>query len=338
MDPKGIILGLYVDDLVYAARKRKTLEEFEEVLKAEFDLKFLGEASMILGIKIVRNRAERTIHLSQAHYVRDLLTEYRMTDANRVRTPMLKGSMILLANGSDAKTDITEYQRLTGKLMHLSQTTRMDLSFLTGRLSQHMADPRVGHYQAAKHSLRYLNGTIDLGLVYGRDPAGHKEKYQDMGLIGYSDSDYAGDMDNRRSTMGYVYCLNGAAVSWSSKRARTVSCSSTEAEYVALGHVAKQAIWIKRLLNDMVVLGHTTTVRLVGDNTSSLKMIKNDEFHSRTKHIDVQHHFIRELTERKEISIEYTPTKDMLADDFTKSLPAPVFEEHRMLMGMADPE
>lgn len=199
-----------------------------------------------------------------------------------------------------------------------------------------MANLRVEHYQVAKHFFRYLKRTIDFGLVYGKDPVGHKKKYQDMRLIEYFDSDYARDLDNRRFTMGYVYCFNGAAVFWFSKRARTVFCSSIEAEYVVLGHVAKQAIWIKRLLNDMIMLRHISTVRLIEDNTSSLKMIKNDEFHSRIKHIDVQHHFIRELMERKKISINYASIKDMLADDFIKSLLASVFEKHRMLMGMAD--
>lgn len=218
--------------------------------------------------------------------------------------------------------------------MHLSQTTRPDLAFLVSRLGQYMTDPRLGHWRAAKRALRYLRGTMHLGLEYGSDVEEHKASYGGAGLVGYADSDYAGDSETRRSTMGYVYCLNGAAASWSSKRARTIAVSSTKAEYVALSNASKQAVWMKRLINDLQVIDRIDMLPMLGDNTSSIKMTKNDEFHGRTKHIDIQHHFIREPMEKNEISIDYINTKDMLADDFTKALGRPEFHNHRRRIGM----
>ena len=182
--------------------------------------------------------------------------------------------------------------------------------------------------------LKMLKGTMTLRLEYGPDIEQYKASYGGTSLVGYVDSNYAGDTESRRSTMGYVYCLNRATVSWSSKRAKIVAVSSTEAEYVALSNASKQAIWMKRFINDLQALDRIDTLPMLGDNTSSIKMTKNDEFHGQTKHIDIQHHFIRELVERNEISIDYINTKDMLADDFTKALGKPEFENHRARLGM----
>ncbi len=138
---------------------------------------------------------------------------------------------------------------------------------------------------------------MTLGLKYSPDVEHHKASYGKPGLIGYSDSNYAGHTKSRQSTIGYVYCLNGAVVSWSSKRAKTVAVSSTEAEYIALSNAPKQAIWMEKFINDLQALDRIDTLPMLSDNTSSIKMTKNDEFHGRTKHIDIQHHFIRELVE-----------------------------------------
>lgn len=128
--------------------------------------------------------------------------------------------------------------------------------------------------------------------------------------------------------MGYVYYLNKAAVSWTSKRAKTVAVSSTEVEYIALNNASKQAIWMKKFINNLQALDCIDTLPMLDNNTSSIKMTKNDEFHKQTKYINIQHHFIRELVEQNKIFIDYINMKNMLADNFTKALGKPEFENH----------
>lgn len=284
---KRIIIGIYVDDNIYAAKELQLLDEFEAQLKEEFEVKLLGKARLILGMLVKRDMKRRTLHLSHMHYIRDLLSTYDMIGANPVGTPMIKGSTILHSKGEDAEFDVTDYQRLVGKLMHLSQTTQPDLAFVVSRLGQHMADLRLGHWRAVKRVLRYLKGTMTLGLEYSPDVEQHKAFYGGPGLVGNADSDYANDTESRQSTIGYVYCLNGAAVSLSSNRAKTVAVSSIEAEYVALSNASKQAIWMKKFINDLQAVDRIDILPMLGDNTSSIKMTKNDEFHRRAKYIDI---------------------------------------------------
>ncbi len=175
-----------------------------------------------------------------------------------------------------------------------------------------------------------------MGLVFGR-ANGIGQLSQDpppFGLKGYADSNFAGDPEDRKSVMGYCFFLNGVVVSWSSKKQRTVSTSTTEAEYIAFGHVAREAVWIKRFINELeldIVEGLT----LFGDNEMSIALTKNAESQHRTKHIDVQHHYIRELVNEKELTIKWIPGSEMLADGMTKELPTETFRKHRAMLGMS---
>ena len=155
-----------------------------------------------------------------------------------------------------------------------------------------------------------MKGTINYALTYSNATE----------IEGHSDADWAGDPDDRRSTTGYVFTLNGAAVTWNSKRQQTIALSSTEAEYMALAHTAKESAWIKGILCELGFHSRDTPITIHCDNQSSMNIAKNPIFHSRTKHIDVRHHFIRERLSMNEIEITYRPTKDMLADVLTKGL------------------
>ncbi len=221
-------------------------------------------------------------------------------------------------------------RRLIGKLMYLACGTRPNVAFAVGQLSKHNSDPQRGHLRAAKRVIRYLKGTINLGLVYGRSTR-HPPPY---GLIGYADSNFARDPEDRKSVIGYCFFLNGAVVSWRSKKQQTVSTSTTEAEYIALGHGAREAEWIKRFVNELE-MEVTETVILHGDNEMSIALTKNAESQRRTKHIDVQHHYIRELIEEGELTVSWIPGSQMLADEMTKALPTEPFRKHRALLGMA---
>jgi hypothetical protein len=211
--------------------------------------------------------------------------------------------------GDPLDTNIYPYRELVGSLMHLAVTVRPDIAFAVGALARYMASPSLVHWQAAKGVLRYLSGTDDCGITYGPNKSG---------LIGYCDADYAGDIDTRRSTSGYVFVLNGGAITWQSKRQQTVAASTTEAEYMSAAVAVKEGLWLRKLLVDLGFdLG---TVSIMADNQSAIKLLRNPVFSARSKHIDVIHHFARERVLRKEVAFKYISTDKMLADVFTKPL------------------
>lgn len=233
--------------------------------------------------------------IDQSAFIRDLIEEEGMSDCNSVNIPMKAGNFIDMPEADDhEEADLKTYQRLVGKLMYLSCGTRPDIAFVVGQLSRRNADPRVGHLKAAKRVVRYLKGTMHLGHIYGSPlqsteqtkapiPTGTKP----YGLIGYAESNYAGDPEDRKSVMGYCFYLNGAVVSWCSKKQRTVSTSTTEAEYIALGHAARESVWIRRFINELQLAEPIKTCVLHGDNETSITLTKNAESQARTKHIDV---------------------------------------------------
>jgi hypothetical protein len=165
------------------------------------------------------------------------------------------------------------------------------------------------HWNAAKGVLRYVAGTLDVGIVYGSSQAG---------LQGFCDADYAGDLDTRRSTTGYVFTLAGGAISWSSRLQPTVAVSTTEAEYMAAAQAVKEGLWLRKLMNDL--RWHTGVVSICTDNQGTLKLLKHPISSVRSKHIDVMHHFARERVARKEVAFEYCATDRMIADCLTKPL------------------
>ena len=188
-----------------------------------------------------------------------------------------------------------------------------------------MADPGPAHWMAVKRILRYLQGTRNHGLVF---TAGD----QDM-LLGFSDSDWAGDIVTRRSTSGYVFKLGQSTISWSSKRQQTVAKSSTEAEYVALAMATQEVVWLRRLLSDLGIDTSAPT-ELREDNQGAIDLSKNPKHHGRTKHIDVSHHFTRERIAMNEIDVKYVPSNQNLADVMTKPLPRVPFEKFRDELGV----
>jgi hypothetical protein len=188
-----------------------------------------------------------------------------------------------------------------------------------------MANPSVIHWTAALGVLRYLAATQDHGILY--EPSYDSDK-----IKGYADADYAGDIDTRRSTTGYVFILNGGAISWSSRLQPTVAVSTAEAEYMAAAFAVKEALWLRKLLMD---LGKgSEPIRIYGDNQSALKLIKHPIASLRSKHIDIVYHFTRERAARGEVKFEYIQTDDMVADIMTKPLPENKIEKFRNAMGV----
>ena len=211
--------------------------------------------------------------------------------------------------------------------LNAATTTRPDLAYSVGILAQYMSAPSESHWSGVKRVLRYVKGTLRYGLVFSVN--------QDNTLIGYSDSDWAGDVDTRRSTSGYTYYIGNSLVSWSSKKQATVAKSTTEAEYVALSLATQESIWLRRLLKS---IGHGTVSPTVihEDNQGAIEISRNPKHHNRTKHIDVSFHFTRERVGSKEVTVIHCPTSDMIADVMTKALGRVRFQKLRDLLGVME--
>ena len=236
----------------------------------------------------------------------------------------------------------TLYQAMVGSLMFAMVETRPDIAFAVSIVSRHSQNPGQKHFKAVQHILRYLNGTKDLGITYGGD-------FLNLEIVGYSDSDWAGEKLTRKSTSGFIFMLNGGPVSWASKRQSVVALSSTEAEYIALTQAAKEATWFRLLLTELrltVPNGQITEIhiyqggelknqiKLKGDNQSAIALANNPVFHDRSKHIDIIHHYIRDEVLAGRINLSYIPITDMVADGLTKPLGKIKFARFIGQMGM----
>ena len=325
-----VYVALYVDDLIIATNSPSELNKLKHGLAERFAMKDLGELHFFLGIHIERNRAERSITLSQTSYIDDVLARFGMVDCRPTATPMDPG-LILVAAEKEATTDEAKqmkavpYLAAVGSLMYVMLGTRPDLAFAVGVVSRYSSDPRPEHWTAVKRILRYLKGTRDVVLRYIGGTTATP--------VGYSDSDWGSDRETRRSTTGYIFMISNAAVTWQSKRQPTVALSSTEAEYMAACQAAREAVWLRALLKDLGYPQHDATV-LYGDNQGCLALAKNPTLHARTKHIEMRHHFIRERIESGEIRQVYCSTEDMVADGLTKALARDKHETSANAMGL----
>ena len=248
-----------------------------------------------------------------------------MDNCKPVSTPLETGRQFHKTAEGEGLFDRQLYQQAIGCLTYAAISTRPDISAAVGALSQYMANPSNDHWVGVKRILRYLQGTIDYGLVFSSDGVGDE-------LYGYSDADWAGDVDTRRSTSGYVFKID-ASVSWSSRKQVTVARSTTEAEYVALSAASQEAVWLRRLLADIGFSSSGPTL-LFEDNNGAIDLSKNPKYHNRTKHIDIAYHFTRERVASNELSVEYCPTGDMLADTMTKGLARVQFPKFRDMLGV----
>ncbi|GKU95895.1 hypothetical protein SLEP1_g9193 [Rubroshorea leprosula] len=246
-----------------------------------------------------------------------------MRNCNFVTTPVDKG--VKLVKDPEGKSmDSKLYKQIVGSLMYLI-ATRPDIMHGVSLISRYMKHPNELHLQTAKRILRYLCGTADFGLFY--------KKGDQTDLVGFTDSDYAGDLDDRKSTSGFVFMLRSSAISWSSKKQPIVTLSTTEAEYVAATSCAHQAIWLRRIMEELELNQHEAT-SIYCDNSSAIKLSRNPVLHGRSKHINVRYHFLRNLVEDGTIELIYCRTEDQVADIFTKSLKVADFSKLRKLLGV----
>ena len=317
-----LLVGVYVDDLIITGAKEQDVESFKAEMKATFEMSDLGLLSFYLGIEV--QQSTDGITLRQTHYAKRILELGGMVDCNPAVTPMEE--RLRLSKKSTAKeVDPTQYRQLVGSLRYLVHT-RPDLAFAVGFVSRFLERPTIEHQQAVKRILRYVAGSLEYGLHFTKASS-------EARFIGYCDSDLAGDIDSSKSTTGCLFFLGNNLVSWQSIKQRVVALSSCEAEYVAMTTAATQALWLSRLLAEL--LGKKVeVVELRVDNKSAIALAKNPVFHDRSKHIRIKQHFIRDCVEEGSIKTEFVATNDQLADILTKALGKAKFEDMRSKIGI----
>ncbi|KAI3516558.1 hypothetical protein L1887_15477 [Cichorium endivia] len=317
-----LIIGVYVDDLLVTGSSPNDVKEFKKEMNAKFEMSDLGLLTYYLGIEVSQH--ENCITLKQEAYARNLLEKTRMLECNPTKSPM-EHKTKLTKDGDGDLVNPTEYRSIVGGLRYLTNT-RPDLSFAVGVVSRFMEKPTMAHLQVVKGIPRYIKGTLDHGLAYTKGE-------EQVTITGYSDSDLANDVIDRKSTGGMAFYLNGNLVSWSSQKQRCVALSSCEAEFMAATTTACQGIWLRRLVSN-ITGQKIPPVTIYVDNRSALDLMKNLVFHGRSKHIDIRYHFIRECVENGEITVNHVCSKEQKADILTKAMAKIKHEEMRSLIGV----
>lgn len=311
-----IHIPMHVDDGMAFSNDKAFLNSFRENLKRHYKFRWNDNPSLHLGIHITRNRARRTIHLDQSHYCDTILERFGMTECNGVRTPLPTNVKLFTPEIQDS-TEIEPYRAAVGMLNFLSVQTRPDISFAVNYLERFNSRHNESHWSTVKHLMRYIKRTRSISLQFGTHRGSNSV------VEGYADADYAGDIDTRRSTTGFVYFVNGSLVSWKSKRQHSVTLSTTEAEYLAIGDCAKHGLWLCRLLEHIHQCNSISVpikLPLSNDNQGAVFLCNEASVNNRSKHIDIRHHFIRELTREGKITVSHVSTTEMPADGLTKSV------------------
>jgi hypothetical protein len=316
-------LLVYVDDILLTGNNVVLLQRLIRLLSSEFKLRDLGDVHYFLGVEV--QTTSMGLMLCQHKYTLDILTRAGMLSCKPVDTPISASKATIMPDS--LFPDATRFRQLVGALQYLT-FTRPDICFAVNRVCQFMHAPTESHWAAVKRILRYLRGTASHGL--------HITRSSSFALHGFTDADWAGSIEDRKSTGGYLVFFGQTPISWKSGKQRTVARSSTEAEYKALADGTAEVIWLQYLLTDLQI--PTTYAPIIWcDNLGATYLAANPVFHARTKHIEIDYHFVRDRVAKKEIQIRFISSKDQLADVFTKPLPAPSFTAFRFKLRVDSP-
>lgn len=331
---KYIILVLYVDDILLASSDMNLMHETKRFLHNNFDMKDLGEASYVLGIEIHRNRSHGVLGLSQRAYIDKVLKRFNMQNCSPSVAPVVKGDKFSLKQCPKNRLEMDQmehvpYASAVGSLMYAQVCTRPDIAYIVGMLGRYQINPGADHWKAVKKVMRYLQGTKDFMLTY--------RKTDNLEVIGYSDSDYAGCKDELKSTSGYIFMLSGGAISWKSAKQSLHTSSTMEAEFVACYKATKQALWLRNFVTYLKIVDTISRpLKIYCDNNAAVSFSKDYKISDATKHIDIKYLVVRERVQKRQVSIEQISTVAMLADPLTKGLPPNLFREHVASMGLVD--
>ncbi|KAK1601336.1 hypothetical protein QYE76_007898, partial [Lolium multiflorum] len=322
-------LILYVDDILLIGNDIELLSSVKGYLNNSFSMKDLGEASYILGIKIYRDRSRRLIGLSQSTYLDKILKKFRMDESKKGFLPMLPGKVLSKTQGpatAEERERMSQipYASAVGSIMYAMLCTRPDIAHAVSLTSRYQSDPGMEHWTAVKNILKYLKRTKDMFLCYGGD--------QELVVTSYTDASWNTDPDDSKSQSGYVFILNGAAVSWASSKQCTVAKSSTESEYIAASEASSEAVWMKRFIVELgVVPSALDPFVIYCDNMGAIANAQEPRSHKRLKHIKLRYHSIREYIEDGEVKICKVHTD---LNPLTKALPRAKHDQHQNAMGV----
>lgn len=327
------LVGLHVDDFIGAMSNPTEAMRFKSELRSLWEIKDLGIAKFCLGIAIERDLANRHIYISQTALIDKTLALFKMADCNPVATPMeTKKSLTKIPAVPLSDSNINElktlpYRRLVGLMMYIAIGSRPDIALAVQKLCQFLSCYNYEHWEAAKRLLRYLKGTRNLRLRLGG---------AEINLTGFTDASYACCPDTRRSVGAYCFTLGlSGIVSWSARKQKTVAQSTTDSEYIACAESAREAVWIRTLLRCIEFAPHGPTPILC-DNEAARILSEDQVFHSRSKHIDIRYHYIRECCQNGSILVRYVPSEENVADILTKPLAPAQFLKLRSFLGLCD--
>ncbi|GJX07723.1 retrovirus-related pol polyprotein from transposon TNT 1-94 [Tanacetum coccineum] len=315
-----LLVQIYVDDIIFSSTDHNACNIFSKEMSSKFQMSMMGQMSFFLGLQV--SQSPGGIFINQAKYALETLKKYGMDLSDPVDTPMVD-RLKLDEDLMGIPVDQTRFRGMVGSLMYLT-ASRPDLVFVVCMCARYQAKPTKKHFEAIKRVFWYLKGTINMGLWYPKDNA--------MSLTAYADADHAGCQDSRRSTSGSAQFLGDRLVSWSSKKQRSTTISTTEAEYIAMSGCCAQMLWMPSQLKDYEF--DFNKIPLYCDNKSAIALCCNNVQHSRSKHIDIRHHFIREQVENRVVELYFVETNYQLADILTKALPRERFEFLLPRLGM----
>jgi hypothetical protein len=316
-----LIVLVYVDDIIFGSNNASLVKWFASAMQSKFEMYMIGELSFFLGLQI--NQKSEGIFISQEKYLREMLKRFQKEDSKPMSTPMVTGCKL---NKDDDSPDVDQssYRSMIDSLLYIT-TSRPDIMHVVGMVGRYQAAPKQSHLLVVKRIFRYLKGTMDYGLWYPRN--------QNFQLSVYSDIDWANYVDERKSTSGGAFFLGDSLVSWLRKKQGSISLSTTEVEYIATTTCCTQVLWMIQTLADFEVK-FTASIPIHCDNTSAISLSKNPMFHSKTKHIPIKYHFLREQVTNIVVSLHYIPSKYQIVDIFTKKLAKSQFEYLHEKLGM----
>ncbi|KAK8631789.1 hypothetical protein V6N13_028568 [Hibiscus sabdariffa] len=325
-------LILYVDDILIIGNDVPTLQSVKAWLSSCFSMKDLGEAAHILGVKIYRDRSRRLLGLSQSTYIDKVLKRFNIKASKKGFLPMTHGislSKEMCPSTSQERERMSQipYASAIGSIMYAMICTRPGLSYALSMTSRYQENPGEGHWVAVKNILKYLRRTKDAFLVYGGE--------EQLSIKGYTDASFQTDKDDSRSQSGFVFRLNGGAVSWKSSKQDTVADSTIEAEYITASEAAKEAVWIKKIVKELgVVPSISDALELYCNNNGAIAQAKEPKSHQRSKHILRRFHLIREIVDQGDVEICKVHTDDNIANPLTKPLSQQKHDCHTESLGI----
>ncbi|GJV11657.1 retrovirus-related pol polyprotein from transposon TNT 1-94 [Tanacetum coccineum] len=317
-----IIVQIYVDDIIFGSTCQDMCDDFAKIMHDEFEMSMMGELNFFLGLQI--KQMEDGIFFNQSKYIKEMLKKFGLEDSKPMKTPMSSDTKLTKDEECES-VDSTKYRGMIGSLLYLT-ASRPDIMFSVCLCARFQEAPKTSHLEAVKRIFRYIKGTTHLGLWYPKGTG--------IETVVYADSDHAGDYVDRKSTSGICTFVGCCLTSWFSKKQTALAISTTEAEYVSAGKACQQALWMKQALIDYDV--RLDDVPIMCDNKGAIDLSKNPVQHSRTKHIEIRHHFLRDNVQKGHISIEKVPSVDNIADILTKPLKRESFNYLRLGLGMME--